>query len=116
MKNETIKKVLSTVGNYAKVGIVVASPYVLSKASKKLGDYIADKMAIGAVITYEDAARVILNSDMLGSQKKETLGLLQRGKDKEYYRLVARVIESVELGSTKIDMIKEINVNEGEES
>lgn len=116
MRNEAMKKVLGAICDYTKVGIVVASPYVISKASKKIGEYVLDKITAYEIKDYDDVVGVILDSNMFGSEKKEALGLLQKGKDKAYYRTVSKVVKSSMFGSTKIDMIRDINVREEEES
>lgn len=57
---------------------------------------------------YSGAIKAIMNSDMLGSYKKDAVEAVQRDRDENYYKSVIEVANSNMLGSYKVETIKNI--------
>lgn len=57
---------------------------------------------------YGGAIKAIMNSDMLGSYKKEAVEAVQKDQNESYYKSVIEVVNSNMLGSYKVDTIKKI--------
>ena len=58
---------------------------------------------------YNGAIKTIVNSDMLGSYKKEAVDAVLKDKDSEYYKSVMSVVNSNVMGSYKVELIKKIS-------
>lgn len=58
---------------------------------------------------YNGAVKAIMNSDMLGSYKKEAVEAVKKDKDTEYYKSVIEVVNSNMLGSYRVETIKKIS-------
>lgn len=58
--------------------------------------------------SYSGAIKAIMNSDMLGSYKKNVIDVLQNNRSEDYYKAVIEVINSNMLDSYKIETIKTI--------
>lgn len=59
---------------------------------------------------YSGAIGVIMNSDMLGSYKKDAVEAVQRDRDTDYYKSIIEVVNSNMLGSYKVETIKKLGV------
>lgn len=57
---------------------------------------------------YSGAVKAIMNSDMLGSYKKDAVEAIQKGQNEDYYKSVIEVVNSNMLGSYKVETIKKI--------
>ena len=57
---------------------------------------------------YSGAIKAIMNSDMLGSYKKDAVEAVQKDRDEDYYKSVIEVVNSNMLGSYKVETIKKI--------
>lgn len=57
---------------------------------------------------YSGAIKAIMNSDMMGSYKKEAVEAIKKNQDEEYYKSVIEVVNSNMLGSYKVETIKQI--------
>lgn len=57
---------------------------------------------------YSGAIEAIMNSDMLGSYKRDAAEAVQKDKDASYYKSVIEVVNSNMLGSYKVETIKKI--------
>lgn len=58
---------------------------------------------------YSGAIKAIMNSDMLGSYKKDAVEAVQKDRDEDYYKSVIEVVNSNMLGSYKVETIKKIS-------
>lgn len=58
---------------------------------------------------YGGAVEAIMNSDMLGSYKRDAVEAVQKDKDAGYYKSVIEVVNSNMLGSYKVETIKKIS-------
>ena len=58
---------------------------------------------------YSGAIKAIMNSDMLGSYKKDAVEAVQKDRDEYYYKSVIEVVNSNMLGSYKVETIKKIS-------
>ena len=58
---------------------------------------------------YGGAINAIMNSDMLGSYKKDAVEVVQKNRDEDYYKAVIEVVNSNMLGSYKVEKIKKIS-------
>lgn len=57
---------------------------------------------------YSGAIKAIMNSDMLGSYKKDAVEAVQKDQSEDYYKSVIEVVKSNMLGSYKVETIKKI--------
>lgn len=57
---------------------------------------------------YSGAIKAIMNSDMLGSYKKDAVEAVQKDQNEDYYKSVIEVVNSNMLGSYKVETIKKI--------
>lgn len=57
---------------------------------------------------YSGAIKAIMNSDMLGSHKKDAVEAVQKDQNEDYYKSVIEVVNSNMLGSYKVETIKKI--------
>lgn len=57
---------------------------------------------------YSGAIKAIMNSDMLGSYKKDAVEAVQKDRDVDYYASVIEVVNSNMLGSYKVETIRKI--------
>lgn len=57
---------------------------------------------------YSDTIKVIVNSNMLDSYKKEVINMVEKDKDEEYYKAIVEVVNSNMLGSYTVEAIKKI--------
>ena len=57
---------------------------------------------------YSGAIKAIMNSDMLGSYKKDAVEAVQKDRDESYYKSVIEVVNSNMLGSYKVETIKNL--------
>ena len=58
---------------------------------------------------YSGTIKAIMNSDMLGSYKKDAVEAVQKDRDADYYKSVIEVVNSNMLGSYKVETIKKIS-------
>lgn len=57
---------------------------------------------------YSGAIKAIMNSDMMGSYKKEAVEAIQKDQSEDYYKSVIEIVNSNMLGSYKVETIKKI--------
>lgn len=57
---------------------------------------------------YSGAIKAIMNSDMLGSYKKDAVDAVKKDQDADYYKSVIEVVNSNMLGSYKVETIKKL--------
>jgi len=60
-------------------------------------------------VTYSDAVRAIMDSDMFSSQKIEAVELLKRDSTSDYYKAVICVVNSDMFTSQKIETIEKLS-------
>lgn len=112
--NEMVRKGLSTIVDITKKGITIASPFIVSSLINGTAKEVIDKIRYSGNVKYDDAVKVILDSDMLSSYKKEAMELLKTDEESKYYKSVVYMIQSSLLSSDKIKMIKTLNGEDGE--
>lgn len=59
---------------------------------------------------YGGAVGAIMNSDMLGSYKRDAVEAVQKNREADYYKSVIEVANSSMLGSYKVETIKNISL------
>lgn len=94
------EKQLHTIGKYVKAGCKFAAYGLLTVLSCSS---ITDE-----IVGYSDAVDAIINSDMLGSYKREAVDALLKDQDNEFYKAVIHIVNSDMLGSYKLDSIKRL--------
>ena len=94
-----------------KKGCNVAVPILIGLRFTGMDKRIIKAICYNSKVKYDDAIRVITESNMLGSSMAEAMDLVRSNMGTEYYRAVISAIQSNALGSTKIVMLKNINKN-----
>lgn len=59
---------------------------------------------------YGGAVGAIMNSDMLGSYKRDAVEAVQKHRETNYYKAVIEIVNSNMLGSYKVETIKKISL------
>lgn len=105
------KERLTAIGNvvkeYSKIVIPVLGYAIFSKRGM-IADAL-EELRYSGNVGYDDAAKVIMDSDMLTFYKTDILKLLKTGQKSEYYKTIIRVVKSDVLSSYKVEMIEELN-------
>ena len=94
-----------------KKGCNVVVPVLIGLRFTGMDKRIIKAICYNSKVKYDDAIRVITESNMLGSSMAEAMDLVRSNMGTEYYRAVISAIQSNTLGSTKIMMLKNINKN-----
>lgn len=81
-------------------GTALSLPYILANDREE---------DVGYRGTYDEAIRVITNSDMFSSHKQEAIMVLKRSEDIYYYRAIIAIVESDMFSSGKLSSIREIS-------
>ena len=102
---------LTKTGAMLKKGCNVLVPVLMGLRFTGMDKQILKAIRYSGNVKYDDAIRVITESNMLGSSMAEAMDLVQSNMSCEYYRSVISAINSNTLGSTKIMMLKNINKN-----
>ena len=101
---ETVK----TVGDFAKRSFkVVVSILGVTLSSITIAD-VLDLVRYSGNVKYNDAVKVIMDSNMLPSYKAEIMTILKRDETSEYYKVVIDTVRSSMLGSTKVEIIRNL--------
>lgn len=105
------KERLSAIGNAVKECSRVLLPVIGCAIYSQRGAIInaLDGLRYSGEVGYDDAAKVIMDSDMMSSYKTAVFKLLRTGEDSEYYKAIIHVVKSDALSSHKVEMITEIN-------
>lgn len=109
MKDLITKENLAKIGNVTKNVCAVAIPVLGSIVFSDLGRELLDDIRYSGNVNYDDAVKVITNSDMFSSYKVEALSLLKKDGDAAYYKAVIGIIRSNSFASYKIEMMKKMN-------
>lgn len=104
INKEAIGKVVKNCANIAVVGLAMILPRITEKNVATVKHYIGKD-------NYSDAVSAIMGSDMLGSYKKELIGIVKKDETTEYYGAVIEIIHSDMLGSYKVETIRQISEN-----
>lgn len=105
MDKEQVGKIIVGAG---KVIICSLSSLALIAPHVEKGINAVKRLAVKA--DYSGAIKAIMNSDMLGSYKKDAVEAVQKDKDEDYYKSVIEVVNSNMLGSYKVETIKKISL------
>ena len=100
MKTKIAKNVLVVIGRVAIAGIVFALPR-LSRTNVVSNE-------VGYSDGYYDVVKVIMNSDMFDSNKRECISAMKKHASPGYYRAVTNIVESDMFDSIKIDTIRSL--------
>ena len=106
---ELIKRGLSFAGKYAKIGCAFVLPVIGAALADKGVDYLAKKIYNSGKVTYNDAVDAILNGDMLSSAKQESVKILKKDGDSEYYRCIIHTVQSSLLSNAKYNIIETLS-------
>lgn len=101
-----------TVGNVVKIGGTAVLYGLASMVSKISINDVIDHIRYSGNVSYSDAINAIMDSDMLGSYKKEAMALVKRAGDVEYYKAIIKIVKSDMLGSYKIEAITNLSKEE----
>lgn len=63
-------------------------------------------------VGYDDAVKVIINSNMLSSYKTEAIHVLKHDESPDYYRAVISTVNSDMMSSYKVDIIRNMSKTE----
>lgn len=63
-------------------------------------------------VGYDDAVKVIMNSDMMSSYKTEAISVLKHDSTPDYYRAVISTVNSDMMSSYKVDAIRNMSKTE----
>lgn len=100
---------LHTIGKYVKTGCKFAAYGLVTVLSySSITDEILRKIRYAGDIGYSDTVDAIMNSDMLGSYKREAVDTLLKDQDNEFYKAVVHIVNSDMMGSYKLDSIKRL--------
>lgn len=110
VNKEVLTKVGYIVKEYSKV-VLPALGYAIFSQRGRIPDAL-DELRYSGNVGYDDAAKVIIDSDMLSSYKTQIFKLLKAGKDVEYYKTIIRVVKSDLLTRYKVELIEELNGKE----
>ena len=100
MKAEIVKKVLVTLGRVVAAGVVLILPRI---AKANVIDDCVD-YADG----YYDAVKVIMQSDMFDSSKRECVSVMKKNAAPAYYKTVIEIVESDMFDSSKVTAIESL--------
>lgn len=105
------KERLSTIGNVVKEYSKVLGPLVGYAIFSQRGAIInaIDELRYSGNVKYDDAVKVIMDSDMIAAYKTNILKILKRDQDSEYYKTIIHIVKSDVIAAYKVDMISEIN-------
>ena len=114
-KKRTVgKEVLTKVGyivkEYSKVVLPALGYAIFSQRGKLVG--LLEELQYSGNVTYNDAVRVIMDSDMLTSYKTDIVKILKRNETSDYYKAVIHTVKSDILSIYKVDIIEELNAKE----
>lgn len=105
------KERLYAIGNVVKEYSKVLGPvigYVLYSNRGAIAD-VLEELRYSGNVNYNDAVKVIMNSNMLTSYKTDIMKILKKNESSEYYKTIINVVKSDVLSSYKVEMISEIN-------
>lgn len=114
LSNENIKRGLISTVEVVKKGCMIAAPIVAATLINGKAEEIVNKMRYCGEVGYDDAVRVILDSDMLSSYRKEAVSLVKVGRGSDYYRAIIHAVGSSLMSSDRVDLIRRLS--EAEES
>lgn len=70
---------------------------------------VAAVKRLTAKADYSGAVKVIMNSDMMSSYKRDAIDAMQKDRDEDYYKSIIEVVNSNMLGSYRVETIKKIS-------
>ena len=98
---------LHNIGGYVKTGCKFAAYAVVAVLScSSITDDILRKIRYTGDVGYSDAVNAIMNSDMMGSYKRDAIEALPKDKDCEFYKSVMYIANADMMGSYKVDLIR----------
>ena len=103
MNKEQVGKIIVGTGK-----VVVYGLSCLALIAPHVENSIDAVKRLTAKADYSGAIKAIMNSDMLGSYKKDAVEAVQKDRDEDYYKSVIEVANSNMLGSYKVETIKKI--------
>lgn len=89
--------------------VIVYGLSYLALIAPNLENSISAMKRLTVKADYGGTVGAIMNSDMLGSYKREAVEAVQKNRDTGYYKAVIEVVNSNMLGSYKVETIKKIN-------
>lgn len=104
INKEQVGKIIAGTGK-----VIVCGLSCLALIVPNLENGISTVKRLTVKADYGGAIESILNSDMLGSYKKEAIEAVQKNQDAGYYKAVIEVVNSNMLGSYKVETIHKIN-------
>lgn len=105
---ENTKKTVMTIAKGLKGVVVPVLGVVLSSIT--ISDLLSAVRYSGNV-GYDDAVKVIMNSNMLSSYKTEAISALDKDGTSDYYRAVISTVNSDMMSSYKVDAIRNMSKN-----
>lgn len=112
LNKEELSKVGHIIKKYSKV-VLPALGYVIFSQRGRIADAL-EELRYSGNVGYDDAAKVIMDSNMLSSYKTQIFKHMKLGRDSEYYKTVIRVVKSDLLTSYKVELIEELNAKNEE--
>lgn len=111
IKQVLSKERLSAIGNVVKECSKVLLPVIGCAIYSQRGAIInaLEELQYSGDVGYDDAAKVIMDCNIMSSYKTDIFKLLKTGEDSEYYKAIIHVVKSDMLSSYKVEMITEIN-------
>ena len=107
-----IKMANETVGNIVKIGGAVLLYGLAHMASRTSVKDIVDEFRYRGDVSYSDVVGVIMDCDMLDSNKNKAMELLKKNGNTEYYKTIIKIIKSNMLDSSKVKAIATLNGEE----
>ena len=105
MKAEQLQNIKEVTKKICRLGAVAVITLVTCDSIK---EELSRKIRYNGIVDYGDAVDAIMNSDMLGSYKKEATTALIKHQSSSFYKAIINIVNSDMLGSYKVETIKQL--------
>ena len=113
MKDKLVgKDTMKTVTNVAKSLKGVVIPVLGVVLSSITISDLLNAVRYSGNVGYDDAVKVIMNSNMMASYKTEAISVLKHDSTPDYYRAVISTVNSDMMSSYKVDASRNISKTE----